>query len=302
MRVKVFMSLIVFMIMFTSTIPTFAVPTTINHTQKLLIYYGQPIGINGTGKTNLAAAQFAKYDVVVLGANIELATHSYHKSTINVIRAAKALNPNLSFFGYIYIGVSTKNSSLNNINARAKAWKAMGVRGIFLDACGYDFAVTRARFNSTLDIVHSLNLNAFVNAWNAHDIFGNIKVPTYNPRGVATKIRATDLYLLESFALRYTHSSGYPPSSQIKTRAEIILAYRKKFSTKVMASNTLRINDYSDSEQKSRFKIAESFALYYALNGYGVDVPGYSAKAPYNDKVVFWPYIQGYNDDITSAR
>ena len=55
----------------------------------LLVYYGWPSGINGTFTVAGAAAEFAAYDLVVLGDGLEKATHPDHANTVAIMAQAR---------------------------------------------------------------------------------------------------------------------------------------------------------------------------------------------------------------------
>ena len=106
--------------------------------KKLLIYYGWPSSISGTGVAG-AATVFAQYDYVVLGDGLEKANHPDHNNTIAILANPQMANKRV--FGYIDLGISTQNLSLLEIKTQVDEWKAMGVYGIFFDDFGYDFGI-----------------------------------------------------------------------------------------------------------------------------------------------------------------
>ncbi|MDK2464614.1 MAG: hypothetical protein QI223_07575 [Candidatus Korarchaeota archaeon] len=65
--------------------------------RKLLFYYGYPSLFNGSGgNLELAAAQFDRYDIVVLGAGLEDPAHPEHQAASAVIGLSEA-----QFYGYV---------------------------------------------------------------------------------------------------------------------------------------------------------------------------------------------------------
>ena len=166
----------------------------------LLIYYGFPSSINATFTVPLAAAEFARYDHVVLGNGIQdgpldPVPHPDHQNTRDII--AHPSNANTLFYGYIDLGVSTQNLAMSEIERRVDAWNSMGVGGIFLDDFGYDFGVTRDRQNQAVDYIHAQGLPVIANGFFVDDVFGNAFHPN-NPSGLPTSLDERDIYLFES--------------------------------------------------------------------------------------------------------
>ena len=117
---------------------------TLNGPEKLAIYYGWPSLVNDAdGDVNVAAADFANFDIVVLGDGLEHPAHGDHDKTEQII--SQLVVSGTEVYGYIDMGVTTQNLSLATAQAYVDEWDAMGVTGIFWDDVGYDFGVDRAR-------------------------------------------------------------------------------------------------------------------------------------------------------------
>ncbi|MFQ5340173.1 MAG: peptidoglycan DD-metalloendopeptidase family protein [Anaerolineae bacterium] len=157
---------------------------------RLAIYYGWPSLVNNAGgDLGAATAAFAQFDVVVLGDGLEHATHGDHANTATLIANLNARG--VSVFGYVDLGITTHNLDIGTLETYVDEWAGMGVAGIFLDDAGHDFGVDRARLTSAVDYVHSLGLQAFVNAWNPDDVLAD------DPPGSPTPLGSGDWYLAD---------------------------------------------------------------------------------------------------------
>ncbi len=147
--------------------------------RKLLVFYGYPGGINGSGDdVSAALSQFAAYDYVVLAgrawpwettadrtdhpewAGLEEDypdhpswEHPQHELTRQLLAQALVSAPNTLFFGYIALGTEDDDDTeghaeLNYSDAEIQQhidwWKAMKVDGIFFDEFGFDFMRDRS--------------------------------------------------------------------------------------------------------------------------------------------------------------
>lgn len=154
--------------------------------EDLLIYYGYPNSFNYTynGWNNEYVAQdMARYDMVVFGAGLEDPSHESYANTVIIIARIAAINPGVQMFGYV-----TANQSLGSFQTKCGQWNTLGVSGIFMDECGYDYGVHRDTFNTEVDYVHEQSVAklCFCNAWNLDHILGtenDLSYPntTYNP-------------------------------------------------------------------------------------------------------------------------
>ncbi|CAF1063370.1 unnamed protein product [Didymodactylos carnosus] len=67
-------------------------------------------------------------------------------------------------FGYVDLGASTENLTVEEMKHAVHGWKSMGAKGIFWDDAGFDYRVTRERQSQMLDFCHELNLACIMNA------------------------------------------------------------------------------------------------------------------------------------------
>ncbi|CAF3208518.1 unnamed protein product [Rotaria sp. Silwood2] len=110
----------------------------------------------------LAINTFSQFDVIVFGDGIASSSHGDHANTQIIIQSLNNLGK-LSF-GYIDLGVTTKNLSILQMQTTVDDWQAMEIKGILWDDAGYDYGVTRSRQNTMISYCHSLNLGVMMNA------------------------------------------------------------------------------------------------------------------------------------------
>ncbi len=202
--------------------------------QNLLIYYGYPSLINNAqNDIPQAASTLGAYSEVVLGDTLELSTNADHTDTQEIL--ANAAMKNTLVFGYVDLGVSTEDLSINQMETDISDWKSMGAKGIFLDDFGYDFDTTRARQNTIVAYAHSQGLEVMANAFNAADAFGNQVSASNNPSGASTDLNSSDYYLYESYQV---DTSTYVSAAVWQTKATQLAAYQAKIGFKVAAVTT----------------------------------------------------------------
>lgn len=237
-----------------------------NHTQagtgvnpgSLLIYYGWPSLINGSGTAAEAAAQFDAYDYAVLGAGLEETVHPDHANTASIIASSTAV-----FFGYVDLGVTTNGYTLAVIKEKIDAWKSTGADGIFLDDFGYDYGVTRERQNEAVAYAHGAGLSVVANAWDPDDVFGSAADAAANPSGTAPVIDSRDWYLSESFQIQ---EGAYQSESAWHDKAEKLAAYRSAAGFGVFSVTTI---DAPGLYDEAKFYYAWYSALLYGHTAVG---------------------------------
>ncbi len=227
--------------------------------QSLLIYYGWPSAFNGDSSLSQVASDMGKYSYVVLGAGLESPSHPDHNNTVQIL--GNSAMANTTVFGYVDLGVSTSNLSIGTMETDINEWKAMGVKGIFLDDFGYDFDTTRARQNTIVDYVHSQGLTVVANAFNPADAFDNV-ICANNPSGTKSHLNGNDYYLYEDYQVELTNQSTYIPASTWEAKADQIATYQSQIGFKVLAETT---NTNNSAFSQSEFDYAWYSAL---LDGY----------------------------------
>ncbi|GIP33750.1 hypothetical protein J2TS4_29600 [Paenibacillus sp. J2TS4] len=267
---------------------------------RLLIYYGIPQGVNELWEDKKAAKVFAQYDYVVFGAGLEEPKHKYSGSTQQIITATKEWNPDTLFFGYIDLGVTTKyNFPLGQIEAKSILWQQLGADGIFLDDAGNDFGVDRKRLNTAVEMVHSLGMSAFVNAWDPDDVFASQQDDRYNPEGLETALGPNDYFLIESF-LKPTNINDPNAESAygrgFHKRMDKLHSYRKEYGTRLLSVSKIDFHSLSKNELRKFFRMNEAAAGVFSLNGYGIAAWDYSAGTTNRNIVQSLPYFENYMD------
>lgn len=231
---------------------------------ELLIYYGYPSLINGAvGDVATAAADFGRYEHVVLGAGLEDVGHGDHANTVAIMSHAAAANT--QFFGYVDLGVSTNNFTLSELRNKVDAWKAAGADGILFDDYGYDFLVTRDRQNAAVEYVHATGLPVIANGFFVDQVFGDAVDATYNPNGLPTALGSTDFYLYESHQIQV---GEYTSESTWLNKADSLATYQDVIGFGVMSVTT---NDAADTFDADEFNYAwQSAAMFvHASTGWG---------------------------------
>jgi hypothetical protein len=150
----------------------------------LIFYYWSPATINGAETVEAAAAEFGRYDHVVLGEGLESPDHPGHAETVSII----GMLGRTTVWGYVNLGASVENLPLPEVRARVEAWSRAGAGGIFYDAAGADFGVTPERVDAAVGYAHDLGMPVILNAW--------------DPADVAPHLGDGDYYFSESFVVK----------------------------------------------------------------------------------------------------
>lgn len=264
---------------------------------RLLIYYGIPEYVNDVNDVNKAADIFSEYDYIVFGDKLQFPENTHYESTKEIIAKIHEKKPDAVIFGYVDLGITTDNLSIDEIKKRSSQWKEMGANGVFLDDAGYDYKVSRARLNTVVDYVHSLGMPVFINAWRPEEVMGSAVHATYNPKGLRTKLGNKDYYLLESL-LRPTDISD--PSSGFRKKMDKVMMYRKYLGVKMMSISVMDYEKYSENSVRKFFRMNEAAAAIFSLDGYGIAPVNYSSAKNGQDVVRRQPYIANYKDYYTT--
>jgi len=249
---------------------------------RLAIYYGYPSLVNDArGDLPRAAAAFADYDVVVLGAGLEFAGGGpanaagalEHAFTARLIERLRTEPRRTAVFGYVPIG-STDRLTDAAVVDRLERWAGMGAAGVLLDEAGFDFGVTRERQNLAVMSAHALGLRVCLNAHDPADVFGEAPTPLNaagggNPRGLGPAVAAGDSYLLESFVVR----AGVPePIEALAARARTAADGRRRFGVELFAVATS-----GEDDVRSLAQYAWWAAAALDVDAFGWGMPSYSA-------------------------
>lgn len=177
--------------------------------EKVLLYYGYPIAINGAWNVENAVNIYRTYDVVVLGDTYQDPTHPVYADTVAIIRRLSEVAPEVRVVGYVPIGLDKSwedsNLTMDELKHRVDQWDTIGVHGIFLDEFGYDYGVTRERQNEIVSYCHGLGKFVFANSWSIEYCFNPDPMeiswlPDFypNPNGLAPELNENDYYLYEN--------------------------------------------------------------------------------------------------------
>ena len=237
----------------------------------LLIYYGYPSLINNAnGNLTQAAKTLGQYAYVVLGDTLEFTSHPDHNNAVAIL--ANPAMAHTTVFGYVDLGVTTQDLPMTttvpgkeSVEGDIADWKAMGVKGIFLDDFGYDYDTPRSRQDTAVEYAHSLGLVVIANAFNPADAFGDQVNKTYNPSGTATDLNANDYYLYESYQIE---DGSYVTPSAWQSKATQLAAYQSAIGFHVMAVTT---NNAANAFSQSEFNYTWYSALLagYTAVGWG---------------------------------
>jgi hypothetical protein len=177
--------------------------------EKVCLYYGWPIGIQGTWSVDAAVSIYKNYDIVIFGDTYQNPEHEAYAQTTEILTKLHQVAPKTRIVGYVPIGMSPswKDSCLDMsvLKERVDMWVMLGVNGIFLDEFGYDYKVTRARQNEIVSYCHNKGLFVFANSWNPEWCFNNepmeigwIEDFEPNPEGLESVLNQNDYYLFEN--------------------------------------------------------------------------------------------------------
>jgi hypothetical protein len=177
--------------------------------EKVLLYYGYPIAINGVWNVEQAVNIYRTYDVVVFGDSYQNPEHDVYADTVAIIQRLAEVAPNVRVVGYVPIGLDENledsNLSMDELKLRVDQWNNIGVHGIFLDEFGYDYFVTRERQNEIVNYCHDLGKFVFANSWSFEYCFNPNPMeiswmPDFypNPEGLAPVLNEDDYYLCEN--------------------------------------------------------------------------------------------------------
>lgn len=202
--------------------------------KKIKIYYAYPSSLNyPTNNYNLdsVANDFAQYDIIILGNNLDSSSHQDHNNTITIMN--KPILSNTEFCGYVRTG-----DSLNISKTKIDNWKSMSNRitTIFCGEFGFDYGITRNKQNNLVDYIHSKGLKVMANSWNPSDIFDGTP---------AHKLNNNDWILLESYQII---NDQYRSKEDWRERANKAIGYKQTDGIKVACITTSLVNTYDQNK------------------------------------------------------
>lgn len=175
--------------------------------EKVLLYYGYPIALNGLWDVDKCAKAYGKYDICIFGDGYNEPSHETYNDTLQIFNTILDRYKDTRIVGYVPIGVEdSSGTGLTEAEIKSKIdkWIVMGVHGIFLDEFGYDYKVTRERQNNIVDYCHDHNLFVFANSWSTKYCFSNDNmildwIPGFlpNPDGLVSHLGPEDYCVYE---------------------------------------------------------------------------------------------------------
>ncbi|WP_304458204.1 hypothetical protein [Alicyclobacillus sendaiensis] len=108
------------------------------------------------------------YQDVVLGADSESSSYPNYSSVQQLV----ASYPSISFYGYVNLSDGSQPEPMATIAQEFAEWKALGVKGVFLDLAGSNYGVPRALRTWAVLQAHALGLSVALNAWAPSDAVG----------------------------------------------------------------------------------------------------------------------------------
>lgn len=245
------------------------------------IFYSPPNIANAQYDDNYAAGVFSRYDDVVFGSGLQDPANTYFASTSDIIAKIGQISPATVVWGYIDTSITYGNYTLSQLFTQINEWLAIGASGIFCDVFGYSYGVSRARQNAILNYIHSLGVGAIMNVYNPDECLGSQVDVVFNPTGTLTVANSTDVILLESWAFN-SDTGGYATPfyatfSDLKTRAEAVLAYRNNLGVRIYSANIIAHTGNTESALAGYRGMAESLARVFRLDGSCVASSGYAA-------------------------
>ncbi len=276
-------------IIITFLIAGYAKAEVISTNKLWAVYYGTPSAVNGSTTWQEATNIWKKFRVVVFAGDIVDGTgdgygdntHPDYHNTSNII---VSLSNRVDFYGYVDLGVSTKNWTTNQMKSLVDQWKLIGAEGIFWDDAGYDYGTTRDRQIWAVNYSHSKGMKVIMNAWNPNHVLGTTDDPSYpnsiyNPDLKPSPLQPGDGYCWENFLvvsnqIAYNHSSsGLRQSLDFwKTKSDKCLSYKYN-STFNGNLNILCLSTLSNNATSNAFTSASNLSDYafWGFTLYGFD-------------------------------
>ena len=264
------------------------------------LFYGDPAKINNSATADDAVKIYSEYDIVIFNGNIEEPEHRYHSDTAYICSKLKEINPSIKIFGYIHShdpsiadnGSSQPFLTIEVVNDKIQKWKNLiGATGIFLDAFGYDYSVSRARQRELVSAVKSHGMNAIVNSWMPDYVFSNKNFVSSggfqaNPELLPSLVDENDYYIFENHVYRNGYYTGTQEANDSERIYQSIYyrsvpqeefggkTYYEQYGTKTISLNGLQ------EHNKRFFSEAYTIALgtgchAFAMSGAGWSNPDY---------------------------
>ncbi len=233
--------------------------------KQLLVYHGRPSAINGATSLADAIAEFAQYDTVILGDELQDPAHSDHADTVQIVTALR--DAGSTVFGTVPVGVSSGNLPLDEIRQRLDDWSDMNVPGVLLDQFGYEFLTSRDRQNAIVEYAHSQSLVVAVSAEDPADGFDDAIDASFNPNGEPTLLRSFDFYLWEGHQFR---QGAFEADAAWRSKANALAQLQSSVGFKILSVTTTNVDDPGAFDPDAFFYAWHSAVLYgHEATGWG---------------------------------
>jgi hypothetical protein len=158
-------------------------------------YYGTLDNVNHARGVASAVDVLSHFGLLVISPPEKLAADEQE-----VVRRLLAAGKQV--YGYVHLATTLAPLTDEQIGAVIDRCAAAGFTGVFFDTAGYDYKVSRLRFNLHVAAAHRRGLQVMANAWHAQDVLSDAVDADMNPAGVASALGDGDWILLESFYSR----------------------------------------------------------------------------------------------------
>jgi hypothetical protein len=236
-------------------------------------YYGDPVDVDHQQSPDHSVDVLSHFDLLVIREPGEL-----DEAQMAVVR--RLLNKGRQIYCYTHLAITLAPKTDGEIQAVIDRCGAAGYTGVFFDTAGYDYQVSRARFNRHVRYAHDQALQVMANAWFPADVLASRIDREMNPDGSASVLGQGDWVLLESFYARSDDMYAGETGGMSETMDRYIEAVRlaKSRGVKVLSlsyhNTMIPLLDLHDQET--------SYVLSLLL---GLDGWAYGRSDPDNDRV-----------------
>lgn len=218
---------------------------------------------------------------MVLGDGLQDRRHPNHDAVREILQQL----PQVKFHGYIDLGVYSPhhrvhNLKLEEIEARARNWRDMGMVGVLLDDYGYDFANTRQRQREAVAALHDLGLSVIANSWDPRHAL-DAEPSEGNPKGLSSPLGKGDYYLYESYLVQ---QGNWVSFKQWRAKSNTLQKLLRSSKVEVLSCTTTQDGQASQPEV---WEFAARCAWLEGHRGFAWGEPHFSAadnQAPWRSR------------------
>lgn len=154
-------------------------------------HYGSLDHVNHIADQEYGFQTLSQFELLVISPPGELSESE--RSVATLLQSAGT-----ALYGYVHLATTLYPLTSDQINAIIDECADAGYHGIFFDTAGYDYDVSRARFNRHTDHAHDRGLSVMANAWHPLDVLSD-EPAKMNLSGAPSSLGPGDWILLESF-------------------------------------------------------------------------------------------------------